>query len=142
MSFNGADSAGTSSLNPSTTLGGSSGSHDITPGDIAVIVGAVVVLALIVFGVFYYRQLRARRARAEELTLEMGGAQYGLEGCEENGDEGKKDAVATAGAASAAPIWKFVGWKDREKDGKEVQEEMRAREVQEVRYKLDCSSFD
>lgn len=121
MSFNGADSAGSSSLNPSATLGGSSGSHEITAGDIAVIVGAVVVFSLIVFGIFYYRQLRERRARAGEL-MEMGSVENGV--CGE--DDGKKQAAA-------APIWKFMGWKDKEREGNGVEQGTRASTAQDVR---------
>ncbi|KAH8908005.1 hypothetical protein BR93DRAFT_967862 [Coniochaeta sp. PMI_546] len=98
MSFNGADSADGASMNPSSNLGGSSGSHEITPGDIAVIVGAVVVFALVVFAVFYYRQLQVRRKRAEDL-MEMGAV-------------GEEDGVD-----KKPPIWKFISWKEPKEIG-------------------------
>lgn len=98
MSFNGADSADGATLNPSSNLGGSSGYHEITPGDIAVIVGAVVVFALVVFAVFYYRQLQVRRKRAEDL-MELGAV-------------GEEDGVD-----KKPPIWKFISWKEPKEMG-------------------------
>jgi hypothetical protein len=91
MSFNGADAAGSSSIDPASTLGGSSGFHELTVSDIVVIVGAVVAFLLLVSCVFYYRQLRAGRAQAgSELALEMGNVENRC--CEEDDDDANKAA--------------------------------------------------
>ncbi|KAB5562826.1 hypothetical protein GE09DRAFT_1109875, partial [Coniochaeta sp. 2T2.1] len=118
MSFNGADSSPAGPpLNPSNTLGGSTGTHEITPADIAVIVGAVVVFTLIVFGVFYYRHLRARREEREqedmERDVEMESASAsGKDRDEEDLQDGEEDGKIEEGS-----VWRFGGWKGA--DGKE-----------------------
>jgi hypothetical protein len=97
MSFNGADSIGGTSMNPSNNLGGSSSPHEVTTEDIGVIVGAVVVFVLIVFSVFYYRQLQARRKKATEL-MEM----------EHHGNIQDEESMTT----KPPRVWKFMGWRE------------------------------
>ncbi|KAB5560249.1 hypothetical protein GE09DRAFT_1116405, partial [Coniochaeta sp. 2T2.1] len=117
MSFNGADfSPAGSPLNPSNTLGGSQGTHEITPADIAVIVGAVVVFTLIVFGVFYYRHLRARREREQEdaeRDVEMESASAG--GKDHRDEEDLQDGEEDGKREGS--VWRYGGWKGA--DGKE-----------------------
>lgn len=112
MSFNGADSApGGGSLNPATNLGDTPPGerHDITAGDVAVIVGAVAALVLFVTGVLWYRlrRMRTTAADADGEVVEM--------------EEG---AVATAGGGDGGldkkeTDWKVMAWKD----GKSKEEE-------------------
>lgn len=103
MSFNGADASGPTSINPASNLGGSPSPHGLTMEDIAVIVVTVVVFFAILFTVFYFRQLEARRQRAVEL-MDLSSA----------GDVECGDGLDADGATvkQVPPIWKFIGWRE------------------------------
>lgn len=117
MSFNGADSApGGGSINPASNLGDSSpgNQHDITAGDVAVIVGAVAVLVLLVVGVLWYRLRRKRTTAADVEVVEMeegavgggGGGGGGGDGLDKRGEEEETG-------------WKVMAWRE----GKNSKEE-------------------
>lgn len=105
MSFNGADTVGMpADIIPAATssIGGSGGETHLTTGDIVVIVVSVAIFFLVVFTVFYVRQLQHRRQRAMELKALDEERAIG-------GDEGECDPAKFAELPS---LWRFIGWRD------------------------------
>jgi hypothetical protein len=102
MSFNGADTAGMpADIIPAATssIGGSGGETHLTTGDIVVIVVSIAIFFLVVFTVFYVRQLQHRRQRAMELKALDEEQPIG-------GDEGECKVT------ELPSLWRFIGWRD------------------------------
>lgn len=99
MSFSGADTANVpAELIPALTAPvGHAAETPLTTKDLVVIAVSITIFFMIIFSVFFTRQLQYRRQRAMELKDAM--------------DEERAECASEV-SDNKPSIWKFLGWKD------------------------------